>query len=293
MPGRGPVPLGRRVLCRGGPAAGSRSGCRGGKHPPLRHVPGHQGSRPSSPPRPGCLRRGPRARGHRFRRSRFRSQPGPPGGPGPAGPPPGGGRRGRGRPRRRRRSPGRRPTPAPGPGPGPSPPRRSLQCPGPGTRAGKPGAGGAAQGGARCRGPTGAEAGAGEAGPQARRSRAQKAAAHLLEDVNEILELPASQIAWVEGPEHGPVLRVAPIDVGDALLERLWRCEDAPTAVITSATIPPHLGERLGLPAGSYDELDVGSPFCYPDQALLYCPVHLPDPRAAGSRRPCTKSWWP
>ena len=124
-----------------------------------------------------------------------------------------------------------------------------------------------------------AEAGAAGPGPQARRSRAQKAAVHLLEDVNAVLELPASQIAWVEGPDHGPVLRVAPIDVGDALLERLWRREDAPTAVMTSATIPPRLGERLGLPAGSYDELNVGSPFSYPDQALLYCPVHLPDPR--------------
>jgi len=124
-------------------------------------------------------------------------------------------------------------------------------------------------------------AGPGDAGPQARRSRAQKAAAHLLEDVNEILELPASQIAWVEGPEHGPVLRVAPIDVGEVLVERLWSREDAPTAVMTSATIPPRLGQRLGLPAGSYDELNVGSPFCYPDQALLYCPVHLPDPRDA------------
>jgi ATP-dependent DNA helicase DinG len=133
---------------------------------------------------------------------------------------------------------------------------------------------------ARPSGPApGAEAGAGDAGPQARRSRAHKAATHLLEDVNEILELPASQIAWVEGPEHGPVLRVAPIDVGHALHERLWGRENAPTAVMTSATIPPHIGERLGLPAGSYDELNVGSPFSYPDQALLYCPVHLPDPR--------------
>jgi ATP-dependent DNA helicase DinG len=128
-------------------------------------------------------------------------------------------------------------------------------------------------------GAPGAEAGAADAGPQARRSRAQKAAAHLLEDVNEILELPASQIAWVEGPDQGPVLRVAPIDVGEVLLERLWKREDAPTAVMTSATIPPRLGQRLGLPSGSYDELNVGSPFCYPDQALLYCPVHLPDPR--------------
>jgi ATP-dependent DNA helicase DinG len=121
-----------------------------------------------------------------------------------------------------------------------------------------------------------------DAGAGARRQRAQKAAAHLLDDVNQILELPGSQIAWVEGPENAPVLRVAPVDVGGALWERLWGREDAPTAVLASATIPPRLGQRLGLAEGSFDELNVGSPFCYPEQALLYCPVHLPDPRAAG-----------
>jgi ATP-dependent DNA helicase DinG len=52
--------------------------------------------------------------------------------------------------------------------------------------------------------------------------------------------------------------------------------------VLTSATIPPRLGERLGLPAGSFDQLDVGSPYSYDEQALLYCPLHLPDPRDPG-----------
>jgi ATP-dependent DNA helicase DinG len=122
---------------------------------------------------------------------------------------------------------------------------------------------------------------ASDGAPEPRRTRAQKAVSHLIDDVSEILELPESHIAWVEGPEHAPVLRVAPIDVGGALTERLWKGEGAPTAVLASATIPPRLGERLGLAPGSYDEIDVGSPFSYHDQALLYCPVHLPDPRAA------------
>lgn len=113
------------------------------------------------------------------------------------------------------------------------------------------------------------------------RARAQKAVSHLVEEVNTLLELPATHVAWVEGPEAMPVVKVAPIDVGAVLVERLWRGEEAPIAVLTSATIPPQLGQRLGLPAGSYDELDVGSPFSYGDQALLYCPLHLPDPRAA------------
>ena len=94
--------------------------------------------------------------------------------------------------------------------------------------------------------------------------------------------------SWSCRPARSPGLRVPstrpccgwpPSTSERCLLERLWGREDAPTAVMTSATIPPRLGERLGLPAGSYDELNVGSPFCYPDQALLYCPVHLPDPR--------------
>jgi ATP-dependent DNA helicase DinG len=121
---------------------------------------------------------------------------------------------------------------------------------------------------------------ASDGAPEPRRTRAQKAVSHLIDDVSEILELPESHIAWVEGPENAPVLRVAPIDVGGALTERLWKGEGAPTAVLASATIPPGLGARLGLAPGSYDELDVGSPFSYHDQALLYCPVHLPDPRA-------------
>jgi ATP-dependent DNA helicase DinG len=116
----------------------------------------------------------------------------------------------------------------------------------------------------------------------AARQRAQKAVSHLLDDINCLLELPEGQLAWVEGPENAPVVRVAPIDVGAALSAKLWSKEGAPTAVLTSATIPQHLGERLGMAESTFEELDVGSPFEYFEQALLYCPLHLPDPRAPG-----------
>jgi ATP-dependent DNA helicase DinG len=116
-------------------------------------------------------------------------------------------------------------------------------------------------------------------GRRARAQRLYQASGHLLGELSQVLELPDSEVAWVEGPDHAPVLRVAPLDVGAAFRERLWDREDAPTAVMTSATIPPRLGQRLGLEPGSYDELDVGSPFAYDEQALLYCPLHLPDPR--------------
>jgi ATP-dependent DNA helicase DinG len=124
-----------------------------------------------------------------------------------------------------------------------------------------------------------------EGGFRARQARLQQAAGHLLGDLDQVLELSESQVGWVEGPEHAPMLRVAPLDVGAALRAALWGREDAPTAVMTSATIPPRLGERLGLAPGSYDVLDVGSPFAYDDQALLFCPVHLAEPRHPGYER--------
>jgi ATP-dependent DNA helicase DinG len=119
----------------------------------------------------------------------------------------------------------------------------------------------------------------------ARRSRALEAATHVIDDLDQVLSLGDDQVAWVEGPDHAPVLRVAPIDVGATLAALLWSRQDAPTAVLTSATVPPELGRRIGLPDGSWDELDVGSPFHYEEQALLYCPLHLPDPRRPGSDR--------
>ena len=84
-------------------------------------------------------------------------------------------------------------------------------------------------------------------------------------------------VAFVAGTASAPRLEVAPIEV-DRVLAPLW---DKRTAVLTSATIPLRLPERLGLPADRTDVLDVGSPFDYGEQALLYCAAHLPDPRNA------------
>jgi ATP-dependent DNA helicase DinG len=114
---------------------------------------------------------------------------------------------------------------------------------------------------------------------QARHHRSIQASGHLLRDLDHVMELSESNVAWVEGPTHSPVVRVAPLDVGEALGDLLWSRVEGPTAVMTSATIPPRLSDRLGVPAGSYDQLDVGSPYAYDEQALLYCPLHLPDPR--------------
>ncbi len=74
---------------------------------------------------------------------------------------------------------------------------------------------------------------------------------------------------------RSPSLRVSPVDVGPLLSEQLW---GTVTGVLTSATVPLGLQERLGLPPET-DALDVGSPFDYRGHALLYVAQALPDRR--------------
>jgi ATP-dependent DNA helicase DinG len=117
--------------------------------------------------------------------------------------------------------------------------------------------------------------------PEESRSRAlrvQQSASALLEDLEAVELVTASQVMWVEGSEANPVLRVAPVDVSGLLHDALWSKRPA---VLTSATLPAHLPDRLGLPHDDVTELDVGSPFDYQAHALLYCAAHLPDPRSA------------
>jgi ATP-dependent DNA helicase DinG len=109
------------------------------------------------------------------------------------------------------------------------------------------------------------------------RTRAVKAAATLLEDVQTAAAVDDHLVAWVEGPEHAPALKVAPVDVAAVLATRLW--PGVATAILTSATIPPGLPRRLGVDPRTYTELDVGSPFDFASRAVLYCAARLPDPR--------------
>lgn len=116
------------------------------------------------------------------------------------------------------------------------------------------------------------------------RARALQAAGKLAEDLAKLRLLSPSDVAWVEGRRGAPgsrqpahlCIRVAPIEVGPTLAERLW---GEVTAVLTSATIPLGIADRLGMPPETHDSLDVGSPFSYPTNALLYCAAHLPDRR--------------
>jgi len=111
----------------------------------------------------------------------------------------------------------------------------------------------------------------------ARALRAKQAASALMDDLDALGQPTDAQVVWVEGSERSPALRLAPIDVGGLLRGALW--ERRP-AVLTSATIAASFGSQVGLPAEAAVPLDVGSPFDYANNALIYCAAHLPKPTA-------------
>jgi ATP-dependent DNA helicase DinG len=85
------------------------------------------------------------------------------------------------------------------------------------------------------------------------------------------------RVVWSE-PE---ALAWAPVDVADALRERLW--EEGPTAILVSATLTTgedagFVRRRLGIDDAR--EAVVGSPYDFAEQALLYLPRSMPDPRS-------------
>ncbi len=99
------------------------------------------------------------------------------------------------------------------------------------------------------------------------------------EDTGRRPVLEGERVAWVEAAMRlrGPVLRIAPIEIAPTLASVLW-CNVS--AILASATIPSNLGPRLGLTTAKTQNLDVGSPFDYQRQGMLYCATHMPDPRS-------------
>ena len=103
------------------------------------------------------------------------------------------------------------------------------------------------------------------------------------EDKNTVfwLERRAGGRGAYAGGSYNTFLQATPIDVSGLLTSVLF--ETFPTVVLTSATLTvqggfEHLRKRLGLQRAR--ELIVPSHFCYADQALLYLPPHMPDPRS-------------
>ena len=105
--------------------------------------------------------------------------------------------------------------------------------------------------------------------------RARQAATALLDDLDAVAAPDDAHVLFVTGPEHALSLRLAPLDVAALLAERLWSRR---TAVLTSATLASGFGPHVGLPQSAGDLLDVGSPFDYPANGLIYCAVGLPRP---------------
>ena len=112
---------------------------------------------------------------------------------------------------------------------------------------------------------------------QQRKLRAQQVATRVQEQIDLALGAHDGYVAFVSGsPDHAR-LEIAPLDVGPVLASGIWTKR---TAILTSATLPATLAHRVGVADGSYTQLDVGSPFDYATNALLYCALHLPDPRS-------------
>nr|WP_242625275.1 ATP-dependent DNA helicase [Krasilnikovia cinnamomea] len=136
-----------------------------------------------------------------------------------------------------------------------------------------------------------------------RKQQAKATLDELSTTAQRLLEQAEHDVAWIEKSETGGgrrALVVAPLSVAGTLAGSLYTDR---TVVATSATLT--LGGRfdtvarsLGLPAAAVPEqrsgaaapasgdgwssLDVGSPFDYPKQGILYVAAHLPRPAASG-----------
>jgi len=88
-------------------------------------------------------------------------------------------------------------------------------------------------------------------------------------------------VYWLERRGRGVFLRASPIDVSGLLQDKLF--EKVPTVVLTSATLSSagnfrFIRERLGL--DQPEEMIAESIFDFENQAVLYLPPQLPDPRS-------------
>jgi ATP-dependent DNA helicase DinG len=101
-------------------------------------------------------------------------------------------------------------------------------------------------------------------------------------DLNFIVKAEDKQfVYWVERRGRGVFLRASPIDVSGMLQDKLF--EKVPTVVLTSATLSSagnfrFIRDRLGLDEG--EEMIAESIFDFENQAVLYLPAQMPDPRS-------------
>ncbi len=91
-------------------------------------------------------------------------------------------------------------------------------------------------------------------------------------------------VYWIEKRGRGMFLRASPIDVSSLLQEKLF--DKTETVVLTSATLSTNgrfdfIRERLGLESSGTETLLAPSSFDFEQQAIIYIPRAMPDPRAS------------
>lgn len=126
-----------------------------------------------------------------------------------------------------------------------------------------------------------------------RRMRAQAAVDDAYDIAGRVLAAGDNDVTWVTKPDRrAPVLHRAPLFVGGLLREKLFATK---TVVLTSATLTvggefTALARTVGLvvpeaadtPPPAWRGLDVGSPFDYARQAIVYVAAHLDPPARDG-----------
>jgi ATP-dependent DNA helicase DinG len=109
---------------------------------------------------------------------------------------------------------------------------------------------------------------------QQRIYRAQTQGTRLTESLDIALGSFEGYVAYVEGNEDRPSLRITPLHIGEVLATNVW---NEHTAVLTSATVPHSMPERVGLPLDGTEVLTVDSPFDYEKNSILYCSRFFPE----------------
>ena len=118
----------------------------------------------------------------------------------------------------------------------------------------------------------------------AHKTRVISAASHLTDDLHRLLARNDGEVAWVDGTRRNVRLRLSPIDVGPVLSATLW---GEVTAVLTSATVPPFLVERVGLEGVRDQPAQCGKPLRLPGPLTpLRGPSPARPPSPAGRGRP-------
>ena len=90
-------------------------------------------------------------------------------------------------------------------------------------------------------------------------------------------------VYWLEKRGKGLFLRASPVDVSELLREKLF--EKVDSCILTSATLSSSgsfnfVRERLGLDTAKTSGFSAPSSFDYENQAILYLPKAMPDPRS-------------